>query len=353
MARKRNSGGLILQAEIAAIFCFVFIFAGIPAHSSAADSAGEVPANFKVAFIGDQGSGSDAEAVLSLIKSEGAHAVLHQGDFDYQDDPAAWDGLINRILGVDFPYFASIGNHDESRWSGENGYQSRLQDRLIRLGITWDGDLGVKSSLRYKGIFIVLVAPGISGSGHDVYIRERLAGDDSLWSICSWHKNMNEIQVGEKPDETGWGVYEESRSGGAIIATAHEHSYSRTHLLDNITNQTVAGRSDTLVIAKGRTFVFVSGLGGKSIRSQKRCLPSSPPYGCNGAWASIYTADQNAKHGALFGVFNLDGVPNRARFYFKDIDGRIVDEFFVFSDVEGTEAKRAAESGNGTAMIGK
>src|SRR5579863_9978232 len=40
-------------------------------------------ANLKIAFIGDTGHGPSQQAVLSLIKSEGAEAVLHQGDFDY------------------------------------------------------------------------------------------------------------------------------------------------------------------------------------------------------------------------------------------------------------------------------
>ena len=273
-----------------------------PAHPLRAQSSDETPVNFKIAFIGDQGSGAGAEAVLNLIKAEGAQAVLHQGDFDYKGDPAAWDARINRILGLDFPYFASLGNHDEDEWGEADGYQRYLQDRLNRLSIKWDGDLGVKSSLRYRGIFIVLVAPGVMGSGHDAYIRDRLAADNSLWSVCSWHKNMRKMQVGRKSDATGWAVYEESRKGGAIIATAHEHSYSRTHLLGSIKDQTVASTSNTLVITKGRTFVFVSGLGGKSIRGQLRCLPSTPPYGCKGEWASIYTSNQNANYGALFGV---------------------------------------------------
>jgi hypothetical protein len=263
---------------------------------------------------------------------------LHQGDFDYEDNPVAWDNQINEILGANFPLFASIGNHDKDKWSGTNGYQRYLQDRLNRLAIKWDGDLGVQSSLRYKGMFIVLVAPGLKGSGHSVYIRDKLAADNSIWSICNWHKNMRKMQVGGKYDETGWGVYEESRKGGAIIATAHEHSYSRSHLLSSIKNQTVASTCDTLVITKGKTFVFVSGLGGKSIRDQERCLPSAPPYGCNGVWASIYTSDQNASYGALFGVFNLNGVPNMAKFYFKNIDQDIVDEFFVISNVEDIQS---------------
>jgi hypothetical protein len=286
----------------------------------------QTPANFKIAFIGDQGLGNSSVAVLNLIKSEGAQAVLHQGDFDYDDNPDAWEAQINSVLGANFPYFASAGNHDEARW---NDYQQHLKNRLVRLGITWDGDLGAKSSLYYKGIFIILVAPGVDvpGSGHDAYIRDKLAADNSIWSICSWHKNMETMQVGGKSDETGWGVYEEATKGGAIIATGHEHSYSRTHLLSSPRNQTVVSRADTMTITKGQSFVFVSGLGGASIRDQE----------LSGAWwASIYTSNQRANYGALFGTFNVNGKPNLATFYFKDINGNIADRFTVISNVEGS-----------------
>jgi hypothetical protein len=303
------------------------------------DSGNLTPVNFKIAFIGDQGAGRGSRAVLNLIKREGANAVLHQGDFDYDDDPAGWDAQINDVLGADFPYFASVGNHDDQSFRGANGYQSFLEARMKRLGLTWDGDLGVKSSFPYKGIFIVLTAPGVMGSNHDRYIRDKLAEDNSIWRICSWHKNMRAMQVGGKDDDTGWGVYEESRRGGAIIATGHEHSYSRTHLLRSCKNQTVASTSDTLVLQKddsqsaadeGRTFVFVSGLGGKSIREQKRS---------GDWWACIYTDDQDANYGALFGTFNFKGVPNLAYFYFKDIGGAVRDSFYVMSEVEDISVK--------------
>jgi hypothetical protein len=75
------------------------------------------PANFKIAFIGDQGLGPNAVAVLNLIKLEGAQAVMHSGDLDYVDDPGAWEAQINSVLGANFPYFVSIGNHDELAWS--------------------------------------------------------------------------------------------------------------------------------------------------------------------------------------------------------------------------------------------
>jgi len=298
------------------------------------DWCGETPPNFKVAFFGDQSLNPGAAAVLQLVLDEGADAVMHGGDFDYHHDPQAWEDQLDSILGPDFPYFGCVGNHDEDSFYIADGYQERLAARMDRLGIPWQGDLGVKSSFMYEGIFFVLTAPGSFGGGdglYDVYIRDQLAADDSIWRVSSWHANQNKMQVGGKPDETGWGVYEEARRGGAIIATGHEHSYSRTHLMAEMENTVVASTDSTLVLAsddpetaadEGRTFAFVSGLGGKTIRDQERDDPW---------WASVYSETQDANHGSLFGVFNYQGDPRRAYFYFKDIDGVIADEFFVTS----------------------
>ncbi len=286
--------------------------------------------NFKVAFIGDQGLGPNSVSVLQLIKDEGADMVLHQGDFDYTDNPDAWDQQINDILGSGFPYFASIGNHDVVAL---DGYQQKLNERLTKItGANCSGDLGVKSSCTYQGLFFILSGAGTMGSGHDTFIKDQLLQDNSIWRICSWHKNMNAMQVGEKPDETGWEVYEECRKGGAIIATGHEHSYVRTKTLTSIENQIVDpdfSDPNNLRVSKGSTFVFVSALGGQSIRNQDRCLPTTFPYGCNNEWASIYTSDQGAKYGALFCTFNVDAQPNKANCYFKDISGNVPDQFSI------------------------
>nr|AIF21239.1 hypothetical protein [uncultured marine thaumarchaeote KM3_99_A02] len=86
--------------------------------------------DFRVAFIGDQGLDPNSIAVLNLIKDEGAQIVLHQGDFDYRDDPDAWDKMISNVLGDDFPYFATIGGHDILKW---DEYQIKLYDRLKKI----------------------------------------------------------------------------------------------------------------------------------------------------------------------------------------------------------------------------
>src|SRR5260370_1359126 len=64
-------------------------------QSQTAENFSQTPANFKIAFIGDQGGGQNAVAVLNLINLEGANAVLHSGDLDYADNPAAWEDQIN------------------------------------------------------------------------------------------------------------------------------------------------------------------------------------------------------------------------------------------------------------------
>ena len=294
------------------------------------------PPGLKIAFLGDQGLGLDSVAVLQLVEDEGADAVLHAGDFDYEDDPAAWEAQIDAVLGADFPYFAVIGNHDVAAFDGPSGYQARIEARMNRLGIAWDGDLGVQSSFTWQGVRFVMTAPGIyaigdPGAVYEEYIRDEFAGNDSIWRISSWHKLMRAMQVGDKIDETGWGVYEASREAGAIIATAHEHSYSRTHLMARFEDPLVSSTDEPLVLAadeagtvpdEGRSFAFVSGLAGRTIRNQVLNADW---------WASVYTGSQDAREGALFGVFHVDGDPRLAHFYFKDVDGNVDDDFVVVS----------------------
>jgi hypothetical protein len=343
--RITNSGPASKRALLTAALLVVLVVSARPqlmAPSGRATAAAETPPSFKVAFIGDQGINSNAEAVLNLIADEGAHMVLHQGDFGYgaETDPQTaidWDNQITSILGADFPYFASIGNHDVGNWPT---YQQLLLDRLALVpDATCSGDYGVQSACSYQGLFFILsgigMEPWVPDYGpHVAYIADQLANDDSIWRICSWHMNQNAMQVGTGLDLIGWGAYEECREAGAIIATAHEHSYHRTKTLSNTEFQIVhplRPDPDLVQVASGSTFVFVSGLGGASIRDQDRCPPTTPPYGCGGEWASIYTSDQGANYGALFIEFNVDGDPRKAAGYFKDINGVIADSFTVIA----------------------
>lgn len=307
-----------------------------PSAALPSDSSVATEPNLRIAFIGDVGNDSNQRAVLNLIKSEGVQAVLHQGDFDYHDDPAGFWSSVDAILGASFPYFVSVGNHDVENWpiAAKSSYSRYLFERMTRIGVTPESlELNNEMySLVFKGLKVVFVGEQkeAGDSVYAPYIKAQLESDDHIWKVCSWHKNMTALQVGDKTDDMGWGVYEACRGFGAIIATAHEHSYERTKTLISMSGQTVDPDSpdpNRLVVAPGRTFSFVSGLGGESIREQKRCRPTAPPYGCKGEWAKIYTSNQNAQYGALFITFHVNGDPNKAHGYFKTISGQIVDEF--------------------------
>jgi hypothetical protein len=301
--------------------------------------------NLKVAFIGDQGINDDAEAVLNLIISEGADLVLHQGDlwYDPETDPQMvidWEAQLDSTLGPDFPYFVSAGNHDVISLGVWSQYQSLLQARIDRIPEvvcqSVDEGVGVKSACVYEGLFFLLLGPGTLGSGFDAYIDSNLTQSDSIWRICSWHYNMTKMQIGGKLDVAGWGPYRECREGGAIIATGHQHSYERTKTLSNLEFQEKDSDwpdPQVLRVGGGSTFVFVSGLGGRGPSHQLRCLPTTPPYGCEGVWAMIYSIEQGSTPGALFIEFNVDGDPNKGIGYFKNIDQEIIDSFTVYAEM--------------------
>ncbi len=309
------------------------------------DWAGGVQADtgLKVAFFGDQGLTTRSKAVLRMVKSEGAHMVLHLGDFDYADDAEAFDGQINAILGEDFPYFAVIGNHDVKAWSA---YQPKLRARMQRIpGVNCTGDVGYQEACVYKGLFFIFSPAGIrpeGGSRRDAaarrparaaFVTNALARSDARWKVCAWHKNQHAMQVGRKRDETGWEIYEACRKAGAIIATGHEHSYSRTHLISAFRDiPVVASTSNILRLEKGRTFAFVSGLGGKSAR-ELFLRPGRK--GPDPWWAAAYTRDDGAAAGALFCSFGASRQKAKAECYFKAIEGNIVDRFTVHSPPAG------------------
>jgi hypothetical protein len=150
--------------------------------------------------------------------------------------------------------------------------------------------------------------------------------------ICNGTR-ISRPQIGGKGDERAR-VYETCRQLGAIIQSGHEHSYERTKTLSNVASQTVdaaCASATALCVGPGRTFVTVTGLGGNSVRDQTRCLPSTPPYGCNGEWGFIYTNQQSATYGAQFITFNAGG-PKTATGYFKNINGQTVDTFTITHD---------------------
>ena len=205
--------------------CLAFITAisvSISSNDAHAGAPAAPPENFKVAFIGDQAIGTNAEAVLQLISDEGADMVIHLGDFGYgnETDPQTaldWDAQITSTLGASFPYFGVVGNHDVGNWST---YQTLLEDRLALVsGASCAGDYGVEAACTYQGLFFVLSGIGADPSipaddaSHISYLGTELAADDSIWSIGAWHKNQKAMKHGVRLNARGWGAVADGRAG--------------------------------------------------------------------------------------------------------------------------------------------
>jgi hypothetical protein len=274
----------------------------------------------RVAFVGDSGYGSNFQSVLNLIKSEGAGMTMFVGDTAYgsggDDD---WDSRVRNTLGSSDPVLLAVGNHDISD-SNFSTVRSFAQARLNKQSnVKCSGTYAEKMTCTYKNVYFVVSSVGTTGSISDreAFLASSLNNaPKGAWRICAWHKNQRKMQVGGKTDETGWGSYSTCRQKGALIATGHEHSYSRTHLLSSMSNQTVASTTSPYTVTEGKTIAFVSGLGGVGIRDQE--------IGGNW-WAKVYSASQGATYGVLFGDFYAD----HADFYFKNIKGQIIDKFTV------------------------
>ena len=277
---------------------------------------------------------------------------MHNGDFDYEDNPAAWNARIDRILGENYPYFAVIGNHDAAAWNVSNGYASLIAARHARVPeMQCTGELGVKASCTFRGLHLVQSCVGTSelrsscaanSAEHVAFIRDTLANDGALWSICNWHKNQADMQIGTKTNEVGWLPYQECMRAGALVATGHEHSYARTRILTNVGDAAAGhgaiGAFDLMQLGLGRNFVFVSGLAGVGIRPYDAASHDDDTW-----WASQYGSNRwldngvvkpvgSAAFGALFVRFHVDGDPKKALGYFKTVTDQVIDTFTIQTD---------------------
>jgi hypothetical protein len=294
---------------------------GTPSNSS---NSGPVT----VAFIADSGMTNDSRAVLRLIKREGADVVVHSGDFDYQNDPAAWSEMLNQELGPDFPIIATMGNHDIYNWSE---YQQQYRERTERVDdLQCTGDLGLHSTCTFRGIAVVQTVDELCSlpSGDDEafpaacgdyesyepaqYIEQQLRAAETDWRICSWHLPNHYFQVGEKHGVPR-SIYDSCReAGGDLIATGDNHAYARTYPMANFTQTEIASRSTPYTLGNGSAIALVTGASGRSFYEPTEMATAE-------WWAKTHTSGE---FGAFFCTLRSD---RTGTCYFKTIAGDVID----------------------------
>jgi len=287
-----------------------------------------MPVNFTVAYLADQGLGPNSVSVLQLIKREQAEIVIHSGDLDYNDNPSEWDSQINEILGEYYPYFTVLGNHEMGYPSLVYEYQQLIYNRLRRINITTcSGEIGVNLVCSYNGLLVVFTSQGLMGADHESFVASSFETYPAKWRVCSWHLNQHLMQIGGKEDEVGWDIYETCREQAAMIMTGHEHTYARSYVMTDIETQQLLNTNDTLTLQKGQSFVIQNGIGGKDVRDWDTDLRSNP------WWASTHASDDGLKAGALFCQYNYNNQSNVAYCYFKQHDDVVRDTFTIISNL--------------------
>lgn len=306
---------------------------------SATTLQGQKP-DVRVALVGDQGIGKRARAVLDLIRSEGADFLVILGDFDYENKPSEWAAMLDN-LGMDYPWFAVVGNHDVSRWSDYQAIIVAKQSHI--LGANCAGKPGRQTNCLFRGVQLIMSEIGTLGdrTDNEEFIRRELAQSQGPWKLCLWHKTQHDMQTGAKTDEVGWTAYELCQASGAIIVTGHEHAYARTKTLTALGNAALGygavGALNELEVGPGRTFVAVAGLGGIETRV------FVPSHNEDTWWGAYFTADRESVNGqarpatnnpdgmgALFLDFGIGGNAHRGRGRFVTaMTKRVVDDFGI------------------------
>ena len=292
----------------------------------------------RLAIVGDEGVGSRARAVLDLVRSESADALVVVGDFDYENKPHEWRTMLEG-LGPEFPWFAVVGNHDVHAWPD---YERLIAEKLRRIkGAHCHGKPGRQASCLFRGAQLVLSEIGTMGDRDDneAFIRRELSESQAQWKLCLWHKNQHDMQTGAKTDEVGWGAYRACQDAGAIIVNGHEHSYARSRTLtalgDRAQGYGAVGDLNALTVGPGKTFVTVSGLGGIQTR------PFVMSHESDTWWAAYLTADRESVNGqvrqvnnanvvgAFFLDLGIDGDSSQGRGRFVATDARLFDDFKI------------------------
>jgi len=303
---------------------------------------------FRVGYIGDIGESAAAVANLRMIAAERADLLVFEGDFTYVDRPDNFFRDLDATIGTQQRALFVIGNHDVARWTAcaactgtapgvaaNSGFTARINAHMARSGIasSCTGAVAENQVCQVNGgtMTFALSGVGTRGTGHAAYIDTVMSQSRAPWKICNWHKNQRIMQLNTKSDETGWAVYASCLAAGAMVATGHEHSYCRSVTMTNFQQGTLLdptrANPQAVEFAAGRSIVFVSGLGGQSIRAWDNTLAA------NRWWTNNRATQNGASNGALF----CDYLGTTANCYYKERVGTWTERFSMTTRLAGEQ----------------
>jgi hypothetical protein len=310
--------------------------------------------------MGDTQAGVNFGSVLKLAASEGAHVIMINGDFGYDNSPDTWKQRVLNSIDIEkHLVIGSLGNHDIG---GKNEYLSAFQSFRTSFnglnkkctgtsGIAQGHDIIITDEVCTFGN-VSIVSSAIGQVFTPAYLESQLAKKlaavpKDQWKLVGYHFTLQSMNAGIKGSEVSPNFFDLIRQYGAIGAQAHTHSVmascpiSSPFISGSTPPQCHASFGSDLearFVAPGTSVYLDSSIGGNEVRSRARCqTPNSADckhmvdlissQGYTRIDGISKTGLPNA--GAMFIVFNQGRDPKKAAVYFKTTDGKTVFSFKI------------------------
>jgi len=312
---------------------------------------------FTLNIIGDTGATKEATQVMNLASFD---ALLHLGDYDYECVP---DSYFSKILSSSrkYKFFGVLGNHESVNECGETKYKKYID--LLYSQMTGSKNSGTSCvfspkktmwSCVYKNMRIIGLSPYISKdekrSDQLNFLKKYLSESNEDWKICAWHYYDDYYHTGKYIENenfvsgTGESFYDYCRSHGAIIFSAHDHVYARTHVMTKFSTPKIDSYdydspSNIVQIREGATLDILNGVGGWEIYIER------DKYKNYSHWQKKYArgdSSENAKkYGTLICKFNVGGNNKKAYCEMLRInsDPKVFDSFTIYRNDDPKNVK--------------
>ena len=173
------------------------------------------------------------------------------------------------------------------------------------------------------------------------FLKNQLSSSKEDWKICAWHYYDGYYHTGKYPSdenivsEKGESFYDVCKEYGALIFSAHDHVYARTHVMSKFSYPKVDSydyktSSNIVQIRKGATLNILSAVGGYEIYSE------SGKYKDYSHWQKKFSKGSSGENAKKFGTlnckFNVGGNNKKAYCEFLRINSssKVFDSFTIY-----------------------
>jgi len=305
---------------------------------------------FDMLIVGDSGTEKEARQVMELSKFD---ALLHLGDFDYNCEP---DKYFNKIMDSQrtYQFMGVLGNHEGYSECQEKSdrFKSNVYSEMVHQTKNKEVSCVFSESkwmwsCKYNNVRVIGLSSGVNGADKNpeqlAFLKKHLSSATEDWKICCWHFYDDYYHTGKYHDsehknivsKEGDSFYDYCKDHGAIIFSAHDHVYARTHVMSLFKKPVIdtfdkATGEEIVQIRNGASFNILNGAGGYEMYIEQGEEKDYPH------WQKTYakgSSGENAnKYGGLFCRFNVGGNNRKAYCEFRRINtsNKVYDKFTIY-----------------------